>query len=294
MKGAIGHAGSAAALIRRGFVYVPGAEIHYRVVGTVGSPLVMVHASPGSSKSLEPLMLRLSSDRVVYAPDTWGNGDSSKPDDDRLEIEDYADVVKKVIDELGLDRVDLYGTHTGACIALELSLRYPERIRRLILAGLPFWSSEERFELLENYAPPIRVSGDGSHLIWAWNFRRDQYAFFPYYRRRPENRRSAPFPLASEIHEEVMELLKSGTTYHLAYNAAFRYHTKERLSGLPIPALLAAGVLDPVVSSLSVYANSIPGALVREVPGTKTPEDLEETARIFRSFLASGEIGREP
>ena len=48
-------------IIRRAFVDVPFGQMHYRYAGE-GPVLVLLHASPGSSKQLEPLIARLARD----------------------------------------------------------------------------------------------------------------------------------------------------------------------------------------------------------------------------------------
>jgi pimeloyl-ACP methyl ester carboxylesterase len=70
----------ARARIRRGFADVAEGQVHYREAGQSaqgGLPLLMLHASPGSAKLLEPLMGELGRRRRVVATDTLGNGDSS-------------------------------------------------------------------------------------------------------------------------------------------------------------------------------------------------------------------------
>ena len=42
---------------------------------------------------------------------------------------------------LGLDAVDLYGTHTGASIASMIALKHPKRVRRLVLDGVGLYAA---------------------------------------------------------------------------------------------------------------------------------------------------------
>ncbi len=272
--------------VRRAFVDTSEGEIHYRQAGDEGFPLVMIHASPGSSKALVPLMGRLGLGRRVFAPDTWGNGDSAKPEAERLDISDYAAALERVLDALGLDQVDLYGTHTGACIALELAASRAERVRRVVLNGLPLWTRDEREELLATYAEPMRISWDGSHLLWAWNFRRDQWLFFPYFKRDPAHSLSVSMPSPERVHEQVMELLKSGTTSHLAYRAAFRYAPEERLPLVKVPLLLSATTTDPVGSDSRVLRDLAREALVTTIPGLSNAQDTEATSVIYERFFS--------
>jgi pimeloyl-ACP methyl ester carboxylesterase len=59
-----------------GNVIVPGVgKLAYREVGA-GSPLILIHGSPGDRRSWSRLVLRLAGHHRVIAPDLPGHGDS--------------------------------------------------------------------------------------------------------------------------------------------------------------------------------------------------------------------------
>ena len=161
--------------IRRAFVALDDAEIHYRHAGTradgpadgaVGSdgrplPLVLVHASPASSLGLVPLIRAFATDRHVVAPDTVGNGDSTGEIPDGAPIAWFAQRLADALERIGLARYDLYGTHTGASLATELALRHPGRVGALVLDGVGLYPPDFQRELLERYAPEIRPDPHG-------------------------------------------------------------------------------------------------------------------------------------
>ena len=109
------------------------ARVAGRTAGAVATPLVMLHASPGSAKQLEGLIAPLAAHRRVVALDTRGNGDSTPLPIDSPTIHDFAAATIEALDALDLGRCDLYGTHTGASIAMEVALAQPQRVRRLVL-----------------------------------------------------------------------------------------------------------------------------------------------------------------
>ena len=110
--------------IYRRFLDIEDGQIHYREAGLENTvKVLMLHASPGSSKQLEPLIARLAENFHVFAPDTLGNGDSMAPLQEQPEIADYANVMIEFLDRLELNKVHLYGTHTGARIATYLALQ---------------------------------------------------------------------------------------------------------------------------------------------------------------------------
>ncbi|PWV55353.1 alpha/beta fold hydrolase [Nocardiopsis sp. L17-MgMaSL7] len=74
--------------------------------------------------------------RRVIGPDLRGHGASDKPTDSGLYLPEHfvADLLA-LLDDLGLDCVDVIAYSMGARIAWELARTAPERVRRLVLGG---------------------------------------------------------------------------------------------------------------------------------------------------------------
>ena len=238
--------------IDRGFVRIAEGLVHYRSCGEGSGalPLYMIHASPASSITLESLLPDLGASRRVIAPDTLGNGDSAAPALEVPEMDYYGDSVARVLDAMGLDTVDVYGSHTGAHIACEAAIRHPDRIRRVVFDGLSMFTPQEIEENLAVYAPQMEVDDFGRHLLWAWHFIRDQTLYFPYFKRDPDHARNLPMPPAATVNRLVVEVLKGLTTYHKGYRASFRHDVRARLPLMTQRALMGVGEDDPLKSGL--------------------------------------------
>ena len=276
--------------ISRRFVDIEHAEVHLRTAGEGAAlPLVMLHASPGSSKQLEPLLRALGARRRVIAPDTLGNGDSSPPPGAAPEIEVFAEAHRAALDALGVTRFDVYGTHTGANMAIELAIRYPARVRRVILDGVSNYTDAQRADMLRHHAPPITLDDQGAYLGWIWHFVRDAYLFWPWYRREAAATRRVGVPAPEVLYDKVLEVLKAARTYHLSYNAAIRYPKIERLPRITQPTLVACAQSDMLLEYLDSVAALVPGARRAVTPGTGQPERLCETVRVFEDFLDEAE-----
>lgn len=242
--------------IDRAFVRLAEGPVHYRYLDARGRrpelPLMMLHASPGSSERLAPLMPGLAVNRCVIAPDTLGNGDSPPPASRETTIAYYVDANIRLLDSLEIEQADFYGTHTGAQIAAELAVTHPRRVRKLILDGVPLFSDEYKREALASYAPEMTPQADGSHLLWAWN--RSGTATTP-----PDEKQAS-----------VMLQLKALTTYHIAYRAAFMHDVHAFLPRIKQPTLVMAIKRDPLSAFVDEAAAMIPGAqkeLVETSPG---------------------------
>lgn len=277
------------ARVRRGFVDVAEGQVHYRECGHESGEgtavLVMLHASPGSAKMLEPLMVALAHERRMVALDTLGNGDSSAPAIGEPTIEYFADGHRRALEALGISRFDLYGTHTGASIAVELTLRHPERVRRLILDGMSLYSAEHRADMLQNYAPPVAIDLNGSQLIYVWHFVRDAFLFWPWYRRDAEHLRAVGLPSAEALHDKVVEVLKATRTFHLPYNAAIAYDKVPRLPLLTTPTLLACSRDDMLMKYFEDLRGLMPSAEWLVTKGGTAPKVWAERIAGFEVFL---------
>lgn len=166
----------------------PQGRVHLRRAGR-GRPLLALQSAPGSSK---PLLHGLAPGWEVIAPDCLGNGESDKPDRE-VDIGVLAEDALAVADALGLDSFDLWGTHTGALVALELTVRHPDRVGRAVLEAPVLIPADFSADILTNYFPPLVADRWGLHLLQAWNMRRDMFLFWPWYRQERAAARYAAF-----------------------------------------------------------------------------------------------------
>jgi pimeloyl-ACP methyl ester carboxylesterase len=112
-------------------------QAHYLKAGN-GPPVVLIHGGASDSRDWIHTMLNLSHRYCLYAPDLIGFGQSDR-DQDGYYMKDFSDFLEEFINMLGLERVSLAGHSFGARICLEIALRHPEKVRKLVLvdaAGL--------------------------------------------------------------------------------------------------------------------------------------------------------------
>jgi len=274
--------------IDRAFVRTEGGLVHLRQTegAAGGRPLVLLHASPGSSRGLEGLMGALGGTRAaprLIAPDMPGNGDSDDLAPADPDIGFYAAALIGLLDRMGLDRVDLYGSHTGARIACEAAAAFPARIGRVIFDGIADYPEEMRDMLVRDYAPEMAPDDYGRHFLWAFHFVRDQVLHFPHFQRDPAHRLTTrAMPSAAELHGSVLEVLKGLTSYHKAYRAAFRYRATERMAAIAAPALLisAENELPALRAATAGFAAALDDGRV-DVVGRDLPAKAAAIARFL-------------
>jgi pimeloyl-ACP methyl ester carboxylesterase len=114
-----------------------GVRIHYEVEGD-GLPLVLLH---GTSDDLEGwrdfgYVDALQEDHRLVLIDMRGHGQSDKPHE--VAAYDWPLLVSDVaciLDDLGMESVDILGYSAGSFIALGAAMSMPGRLRSLILGG---------------------------------------------------------------------------------------------------------------------------------------------------------------
>lgn len=258
-------------IIRRGFVDVGDGQVHYRTAGD-GRPLIACHACPGSAKQLEGLIGALAGRFRVIAPDMPGLGDSTPHPKEAPEAADLAQSFLAAADGLGLDRFAVYGSHTGAALATELAIAAPERVSCVVLDGMTVFTADERADMLEHYAHPFPADLDGAYLPRVFMFCRDQFVFFPWYRRDRAHVRGGGLAPPDMVADWVLEVLKARTSYHLGYRAAFRHDGHARGALIAAPVLAMASADDPLFAGTEAAAADLADGRFLALPTMDAPD----------------------
>lgn len=109
-----------------------GTRLRYSVAGA-GPPLLVTSGIGASLELTQPFRDALVGRRTI-AWDAPGAGESDVPRS-RPSLRRVAAYAVELLDELGLDRVDVMGISWGGLVAQELARRWPVRVRRLVLAA---------------------------------------------------------------------------------------------------------------------------------------------------------------
>lgn len=279
--------------VRRAFAYAGEREIHYRHAGPADAPVVLcLHASPVSSLALVPLVSALGRSFRVLAPDTLGNGDSRGPMPEQPEIGFYAEVVADFLDAVGVTSCAVYGTHTGASIAMALARSGRVTIDRLILDGVGLYAPEFQQRVLRDYIPDLALDDSGAYLIRLWTMLRDMYLFWPWFDRRAAARRPIDLPPPPVMHQRFVEVLKSWDTFGRSYKAAFAFDKRAALAALTQTVLVTSAAGDMLGPHDAEIRALLARPVARSHPGYAAPDTAAATADLFRTFLA-GELDEQ-
>lgn len=128
-------------------IVAAGIRTNYHDVGT-GLPALLIHGSgPGVSAwaNWRLVLPELARQARVIAPDMVGFGFTERLDlaqsGQRYDMDTWVRQAVGLLDALGIEKTDLVGNSFGGALALALTIRHPERVRRLVLmgsVGVPF------------------------------------------------------------------------------------------------------------------------------------------------------------
>lgn len=116
------------------YAAVNGLQLYYEIHGS-GTPLVLIHGGGSTIQTTFGRILPLlAKSHKVIAVEMQAHGHTA--DIDRpLSFEQDADDVAELLKQINIDSADVFGFSNGASTTLQLAIRHPERVRRMIVAS---------------------------------------------------------------------------------------------------------------------------------------------------------------
>jgi pimeloyl-ACP methyl ester carboxylesterase len=197
-------------------------------------PLILLHQAPQNAHQFDAVFRPLA-DRGIrgIALDLPGFGESDVTPFVPT-VGDYAAIVPPVLDALGIASADVLGHHTGAMVATEVALRFPSRVRRLIVNGPAPLTEAERAAFMANMEAREKgftIKADGSHLSEAFVSRAAYSA--------------GSVPL-ERVHRYIIWMLSGYGPFWYGHHAAFTYDHEAGLRALAHPTLILANTGDVI------------------------------------------------
>ncbi|TMD52068.1 MAG: alpha/beta hydrolase [Chloroflexi bacterium] len=284
--------------IRDGYLKLGNLTIHHTYGGS-GSPVLFIHGL-GSSGYIEWRfnLVRTSRNHRVYAPDLPGYGRSDKPRAARYGIPYFAKTIDRYMQNRHLRGAAVVGTSMGGRIALELALRYPERVGKLVLVN----SLGLGRPRIQPYYPVMLLPRLGESLLHGL---RHGLRLAPSHLIRRVSARftGATGDLEKTMSDEYLDHLREmyeAEGYTDAYLATVRslgsprsligMDVSRRLDHLEVPVLLIWGANDPLfpLEQARRALDLIPGSRLAVIEGaghTPQAERPEEFNKQLAAFL---------
>jgi pimeloyl-ACP methyl ester carboxylesterase len=154
-------------------------KAHYLKAGS-GPPVVLLHGGASDSRDWVSTMAALSHRYSLYAPDLIGFGQSDRTKDGYY-LSDFTEFILGFIETLGLERPVLAGHSLGGRLCVDVALRYPEKVRKLVLvdaSGLgqvsrlgnvvltAFWAIRKLLRRPQPYPKFLTKDGEGNPWLY--------------------------------------------------------------------------------------------------------------------------------
>jgi pimeloyl-ACP methyl ester carboxylesterase len=117
-----------------GYANVNGLKMYYEIHGT-GTPLVLIHGGGSTIQTTFGRVLdSFAKKHKVIAVEMQAHGHTA--DIDRpLSFEQDADDVAELLKQLNIDKADIFGFSNGASTTLEIAIRHPQLVNKIIVAS---------------------------------------------------------------------------------------------------------------------------------------------------------------
>jgi pimeloyl-ACP methyl ester carboxylesterase len=137
---------------REKYASVNGIEMYYEIHGS-GRPLILIHGGGSTiNTTFGKVLPLLAKTHMAIAVEMQAHGHTSDRNAPETFAQDAADIAE-LLRQLNIEHADIFGFSNGGHTALELGIRHPESVRKLIIAsafykrdGVPagFWEGMER------------------------------------------------------------------------------------------------------------------------------------------------------
>jgi pimeloyl-ACP methyl ester carboxylesterase len=121
---------------RNGHLSINGLSLYHEVYGELGgsstSPLLLIPGSFMATDSMRSWATAFARDRAVIVFDQQGHGRTPDDVSRAMSYEQFADDAAALLRALEVERADVMGYSQGGGVALQLALRHPELVDKLV------------------------------------------------------------------------------------------------------------------------------------------------------------------
>ncbi len=268
-------------------VRINDIDMYYEDHGAPAAvPLLLIMGFAMNAAAWGPQIARFSEIYRVIAFDNRGVGRTTHPAED-YSIPQMAADAARLLDHLGIESAHVVGVSMGGMIAQEFVLRYPSRVRALVLActtpGGPHAAGYE--EMMAKSAEAMAMT-DFSQMITPEQIKEGLDRLFTAEFQTHPSTAALQIGAINLLYPQSLAGMKGQL-------AAIRAHdTYDRLPKIATPTLVIAGDADTFVDARNspILASRIPGARLLMLPGQKhgfTVEKPDETNQAILDFLAT-------
>lgn len=124
--------------VTSGYAPVNDLQMYYEIHGSGGVPLVALHGWFSNFETdFGPILPLLAETRQVIGVEQQGHGRTAMIDRPYTGAQ-MADDTAALLEHLGIEQADFFGYSMGSGIAIDIALRHPEIVRKLVLVSVSY------------------------------------------------------------------------------------------------------------------------------------------------------------
>lgn len=256
-----------------GFVEIDGKKIYYECAGD-GFPVVFLHAGLADCRMWDEQFEFLAGQFRVYRYDARGFGQSALPGESFFPVED----LRRLLDLLEVDCAALVGASMGGGVALEFALRYPHRVRSLVLVGATLYGYSYSPEFMRKGSEVFVMVREKGPALFMRYFLNDSFWSFTV--------PGGAFPSARRRFEELLRANARMFDWFPNYIRCSDIPTRSRLHEVKAPSFVVVGDHDHPdnISVAEILHKRIPNSRFRVVSGSGHMLNMEQP-EIFNGLI---------
>ncbi len=206
-------------------------KLNYIVEGE-GKTLIFIHGLSDDLRYWEILTSSLKNNYKIIRIDLRGHGESELGADE-ICINTYANDLKKILDELKIEKANVIGFSLGGAVAIDFAIRYPDYVSSLVLMSTFLKCDDYLSKLFSQFKEELNKSFED---------------FFDFMIEK------VLCPEVIEKNREELEILKQISSqntnleaYEKAVDACINFNAEKSISNINVPTLILAGKYDEII-----------------------------------------------
>lgn len=240
-------------VLNEGYLDVRGGQLWYQVVGTKNNfPILVLSGGPGTPHYYLKSLSLLGENRQVVFYDQLGCGKSSHNTDESLwTMDNLLEHIELLVSALGFDKLTIFAHSWGSILAIEYTLKHPEKIINLILEGpcisVPKWI-DDAWAFRRTMSKKVQESLNQYELLGQVDWVNYERAVLECYKKCFCILEPWPQELletAMEVNQDMHKTMWGINAFYVTSQLS-EYDASDRLPEIKCPILLTRGTYDIV------------------------------------------------
>lgn len=215
-------------------------DIFYRVYGKGDSTIVFINGAAMSTNAWTPFLNTLTKNYRVLLLDLLDQGRTRTIKKDYT-VEDQADILNLLLEELNIDKIHLAGMSYGGKVAFTFALKYKDKVESLGLINTDCYNSNYTKDLSKSWIKAAETL-DGE--LFSLLILTSMYSL-SYYENHYDIMKQKENYFIKKLDEEYMERFKRSVI------SAMDYDIRHRLGSIKIPTVVITSDEDYVIPKKS-------------------------------------------